>query len=59
MTFEQIFEFSGETKNMYTFSQIDDPEKRPVMYPQKIYLSKDLFKGKKKPKSIVLKIEEG
>ena len=57
MTFEQRFEFSGETKNMYTFSQLEDPQKRPTMYPGKIYLSKDLFKGKKKPKSVVVKIE--
>ena len=46
MILEQKFEFSGETKNMYTFNQAADPSQRPVMFPNKIYLTKELFKKK-------------
>ena len=56
MILEQKFEFSGETKNMYTFNQAADPSQRPVMFPNKIYLTKELFK--KKPAAVVVKIEE-
>ena len=50
---EIVFEYLDETKNNYIFKQ-ENSDKKPIMFPGKIYLNKSLFA--KKPKVVTLNI---
>ena len=51
---EVYLEHSGETRKYYIFASIK--EDNPPMFPQKIYLRKDLFA--KKPKYVYITVNE-